>query len=121
MITNLTILLPDETIQGATQKLLAGSDTNFPVVENGKVLGILTQENLISALHEKKHDLPVSKIMETTYQAFDVDEKLTNVYTKSQSAKNFFSPVTKDHQLVGVINRDNLNEFVMIRSALLSD
>lgn len=117
MITNLTVLSPEETVQGATQKLLAGSDTNFPVVENGQVIGILTNEKLIQALQEKLHEAPVSQIMETTYEAFDVNERLTNVYSKSQRARNFFSPVVDNNQLVGVINRDNLNEFVMIRSA----
>jgi CBS domain-containing protein len=121
MITNLTILSPNETVQDATRKLLAGSDTNFPVVENGQVLGILTHGQLIGALQEKRHELPVSEIMETTYEAFDINEKLTNVYSKSQRAKNFFSPVTENNQLVGVINRDNLNEFVMVRSAFNED
>ncbi|MDQ3393831.1 MAG: site-2 protease family protein [Bacteroidota bacterium] len=117
MITNLSVLSPQDTIQDATQRLLAGSDIHFPVVDNGKVLGILTQERLINALQAKKHELTVVEVMEKDFESFDVNEKLTNVYAKSQRSKNFFSPVIQNDQLVGVINRENLNEFVMIRSA----
>lgn len=117
MITKFITLAPTDTVQIATQKLLEGSDTNFTVAENGQVLGILTHEKLITALQEKQHDVSVGQIMETTFEAFDVNERLTNVYAKSQRKRNFFSPVTENMHLVGIINRDNINEFVMIQSA----
>ncbi|CAN5453269.1 site-2 protease family protein [soil metagenome] len=121
MMTKLILLSPHETVKDATGKLLAGSDQDFVVSENGTVEGILTRENLISALQEKKHDYPVKEIMETSFLAFDPEEKLADVYSKSQRSKTFFSPVIENDRLIGAINKENLNEFVMIRSALRLD
>lgn len=119
MMTKLILLSPEDTVKDATQKLLAGSDQDFLVSVDGKVEGILTRENLIGALQEKKHDAPVRDVMETSFLAFDAEERLSNVYAKSQKSKSFFSPVMENERLVGAINRENLNEFVMIRSALI--
>lgn len=118
MMTNLTLLSPSETVKDATVKLLAGSEEDFVVSENGNIVGILTRDKLIQALQEKGHDAQVENVMDRDFGTFDVNEKLTTVYTHSQKARKFFFPVLENNKLAGVINRDNMNEFVLIRSNL---
>lgn len=121
MMTNIITLHPDDTVESATEKLLSGSEQDFLVVDNGKIVGILTRDILINALHQKAHQTPISKIMSTTYVAYNAEESLNSIYATSQRTKTFFSPVMENDQLVGVINKDNLNEFLMVRSALRID
>lgn len=117
MMTNFTIVSPSETVQDVTQKLLEGSEEDFIVSEEGNVLGIITRDALIKALQQKSHDTPAKNIMNKEFDTFNTDDKLTAVFAHAQKSRKFFFPVLENDKLTGIINRANLNEFVMIRSS----
>ena len=50
MLTDFQTLSPTETVAEAARLLLAGSQQDFPVVENGRVVGVLTHVRLFGSL-----------------------------------------------------------------------
>ena len=50
MITRFETLAPTETLQRALAHMLAGFQQDFPVVEAGRVVGVLTRANLRKGL-----------------------------------------------------------------------
>ncbi|MBB6609759.1 site-2 protease family protein [Pontibacter sp. Tf4] len=119
MMTNYVTLLPTETVRDALNKLLMGSEHDFIVAQGGTVAGILTRGQLMQALKENQTEAPVSNIMNTEFTTFDVKGKLANAYTELQKSRAPLCPVLENGRLAGVINTDNINEFIMIKSAMM--
>lgn len=118
MMTKFTTLSPAETVKDAVDKLLAGSDQDFIVSDNDQPLGIVTRSDLIRALKENKIDAYAREIMNTNFETFDVRDNMTNVYAIFQKKKHSFFPVVENRRLIGAINMENINEFIMVQSAL---
>lgn len=118
MMTNFLTLAPTETVRHALDKLLMGSEQDFIIEQEGQVLGTLTRMQLIQAVKEEKLQAPVTDIMSGNVLTFNAKDKLAKAYTEIQKIKAPLCPVLEDGQLVGVINTENINEFIMIKSAL---
>ncbi|EJF10344.1 site-2 protease family protein [Pontibacter sp. BAB1700] len=118
MMTNFVTLAPTETVRDALGKLLKGSEHDFVVEQDGQVVGTLTRMQLIQAVKEEKIESPVSDIMTQEVKAFNVQDKLAEAYTELQKTKAPLYPVLENGRLAGVINTDNINEFILIKSAL---
>ena len=118
MMTNFVTLAPTETVREALNKLLMGSEHEFVVEEAGVVVGTLTRSQLIHAVKEEQMQTPVSEIMSSDVKTFNVQDKLSEAYTELQKTRVPLYPVLENGRLAGVINTDNINEFIMIKSAL---
>jgi Zn-dependent protease len=120
MITNFTTLNPANTIQDAIDTLISGSEQDFVVEDDGKVLGIVTRNHILQSLKEtKRTSYSVTQIMNHDFTFYHVDDKLTEVFSDTQKKNDGFFPVIEKEtqRLAGIINKDNINEFVMIQSA----
>ncbi|GAB3541572.1 site-2 protease family protein [Pontibacter brevis] len=118
MMTNFVTLAPSETVREALNKLLMGSEHEFVVEEEGVVVGTLTRSQLIQAVKEEQMHTPVVEIMSADVRTFNVHDKLSEAYTELQKTRVPLYPVLENGRLAGVINTDNINEFIMIKSAL---
>jgi Zn-dependent protease/CBS domain-containing protein len=118
MMTNFVTLAPTETVRDALGKLLNGSEHDFVVEQDGQVMGTLTRMQLIQAVKEEQIEKPVAEIMTQEVRAFNVQDKLAEAYTELQKTKAPLFPVLENGRLAGVINSDNINEFILIKSAL---
>ncbi len=118
MITNFVTLAPTETVREALDKLLAGSEHEFVVEKDGAVIGTLTRSQLIEAVKEDSMQKPVAEIMSGDVKTFNIQDKLSEAYTELQKTRAPLYPVLENGRLAGVINTDNINEFILIKSAL---
>jgi Zn-dependent protease len=118
MMTHFTILSPVNTTGEGIDQLLAGNENTFIIAEGGEVKGIVNSSRLIDALRKYGTEAPVAQIMKTDFKSIDVRTSLTEVFAETGKNGNSFFPVMDNGKLVGVINRENINEFVMVQSAL---
>lgn len=118
MMTNFVTLAPTDTVREALNKLLMGSEHEFIVELDGAVVGTLTRSQLIQAVKEEQMQKPVAEIMSGEVRTFNVQDKLSEAYTELQKTRVPLYPVLENGRLAGVINTDNINEFIMIKSAL---
>jgi Zn-dependent protease/predicted transcriptional regulator len=118
MMTNYVTLAPDDTVKDAADKLLSGSDQDLVVVDNGRPVGIMNKASIIEALKENLQQTPVAEIMNTDFEVLQLKDKLNNIYTNSQRNRRTVYPVMEDGKMAGVIDLDNIQEFIMIQSAL---
>lgn len=118
MMTNFVTLAPTETVREAVGKLLKGSEHDFIVALDEQVVGTLTRSQLIQAVRDEQVDKPVSEVMAQEVRTFNVQDKLSEAYTELQKTKAPLLPVLENGRLAGVINSDNINEFILIKSAL---
>ncbi len=118
MLTDFRILSPGDTLARAVEFLLAGSQTDFPVVDNDQVTGILTRNDLLAALAKQNQSLPVADVMQRDFQMADSFEMLETAFARLQACACHTLPVTRNNSLVGLLTMDNVGEFLAIQSTL---
>ncbi|MDZ7292001.1 MAG: site-2 protease family protein [candidate division KSB1 bacterium] len=118
MLTDFRTLAPDDTLTRAIELILSGSQQDFPVVENGRVVGVLTRNDMLVALAKKGQNALVADVMQREFQVVDSAEMLETAFTRLQTCACHTLPVVSDQQLIGLVTMDNVGEFLMIQSAL---
>lgn len=117
MLKDITKIHPENTINDVIEVLLSGSETNFVVADNkGVIHGLLYHENIIK--NSKNRTLLVRDIMDKSFKSLDYDSGLTSAFRLITSKNHPFFPVLKNKKLVGAIDLNNLNEFIMLQAKL---
>ncbi len=118
MLTEFHTLAPTDTLARAVELILSGSQHDFPVAVDGKVVGILTREGLIGALRENKETIFVSYVMQKQFAVIDSSQMLDDVSQHIQAGTQHIVPVVHDGQLIGLFTLENVGEFLMIQTAV---
>lgn len=118
MLTDFQILSPDDTLGTAIDHVLAGAQKDFPVAEDGEVIGILSQANLFDGLRTRGEASLVRDMMVTKFRTADFYEMLDTAFSRLQDCECHTLPVLKEEQLVGLVTMDNVGEFIRIQSTL---
>jgi Zn-dependent protease/CBS domain-containing protein len=118
MVTDFRTLQPDDTLARAAELILAGSQHDFPVVDGGRVAGVLTRTDLIGALSAQHLQRPVAEVMQREFQVADSSDMLEGAMERLQACACHTLPVVHDGRLVGLVTMDNIGEFVLIHAAL---
>jgi Zn-dependent protease/CBS domain-containing protein len=118
MLTEFRTLSPGDPLARAVELILAGSQQDFPVVENGGVVGVLTREDCVRALAHRGQESPVREVMRREFEVADPSEMLEPAFQRLQSRDGRALVVTRGGQLVGLVTMDNVGEFLMIQAAL---
>ena len=118
MLTRFQTLAPQNTLSYAVELILAGSQQDFPVADDGKVVGVLTRGDLIKALNARGADTPVSEVMRRNFEVADPYEMLEVAFARLQECGCQTVPVLRFGQLVGLLTTENVGEFLMIQAAL---
>ncbi|HQH28298.1 MAG TPA: CBS domain-containing protein, partial [Oligoflexia bacterium] len=100
------------------QLILDGFQTDFPVVENGRVVGILTRSDLINALTQKGEHSLVETVMQRSFETADSGEMLERVFSRLQTGAFNSVPIIDRSRLVGLVTAENIAELLMIKEAL---
>jgi len=118
MITEFRTLSPQDSLARAVEFLLAGSQQEFPVLEDNAVVGILTRAGLLSALARRGEQAAVSDVMQRDFQTADAGEMIDVVFQRLQSCECHTVPVLRHEKLVGLITMENVGEFISVQAAL---
>lgn len=118
MVTDFRTLAPDDPLARAVELILRGSQADFPVVDDGRVVGVLTRGDLLVALSQHGESSRVADAMQQDFQVVDSFEMLDKAFARLQQCRCHTLPVTHGGQLVGLVTMDNLGEFLRIQAAL---
>jgi len=118
MLTNFRTLQPQDTLDKATEYMLAGWQQDFPVVFGDHVLGVLRREDLMRALAQGGTSLAVRDAMRRDFEAIDSHDMLEKAVQVLQRCGCRSLPVEHNGELVGMLTMENVGEFMMIQSAL---
>ena len=116
--TDFATLSPHDSPSRAIKLTLAGSQQDFPVVEGGTVVGILTRRDLLLALAKGGQGGYVADIMKRDFPTVEASDPLETVLTRMQAGEARTIPVTQYGRLIGILTADNIDEYLMIQAAL---
>ncbi len=118
MLTDFHTVSARDPLSRVVDLILAGSQQDFPVVEDGTVIGVLTRKDLLGALAKGGQDTPAGDVMQREFQPVDPSEMLETAFQRLQDCECRTMPVVQDRRLVGLLTMDNLGEFISIQGAL---
>jgi len=121
MLTEFHVLSPGDGLARAVDLLLRGSQTEFPVVDGGRVVGILRRNDLVKALGEGGPDTPVAQAMRRDFCTARAGEPLDRLFARLQGGECATVPVLDGERLVGLVTTENVGELLMVREALDSE
>jgi len=119
MQTNFITLDVDDQLLKAVQETLDGSQRDFPVLSNGRLVGVLRQEDMLRGLHEIGPGSAVERVMQDEFMTAHVGEMVETVYQRLGARSCRTMPVTDlSGKLVGLVTMENLGEFLRIQAAM---
>jgi Zn-dependent protease/predicted transcriptional regulator len=120
MVTEFRTLGPRDSLASAVEHILAGFQQDFPVVEDDRLVGVLTRADLMRALAQRGQDARVEEVMQTEFETADPSEMAETVFARLQQCECHSLPVVRGGRVIGIVTPDNVAEFLMIQEALRS-
>ncbi len=118
IIRDAVALSPDDPLEKGIDCVLAGFQQDFPVIEHGTLVGLLTREDLLKALHTQGKSGKVREAMRTAFPTAAPDEPINEVVAKLQTTGLRAIPVLAEGAFVGLITTENIAEYLMVQAAL---
>lgn len=119
MLTEFTTLGPGANVREAAERLMAGSEQEFPVLGvDGRLMGVLTRKRLVQALAEGGPETRVVDAMAPACEAVEATSMLDAALEKLQADECALLPVERGGRLVGVLTMENVAELLMLSEAM---
>jgi len=122
MAQKVQTLSPEASLAQAVDLILHGFQTDFPVLEEGKLIGFLTETDLVTALKKHGPETTVGEVMRREFPTAEPGEGLFNVQEKMGQSRLRSIPVVQAGQLAGLITAQDINEallFISLRPELV--
>ena len=118
MLTSFDTLSPINSLRYVAQLVLAVSQQDFPVVENGQPIGLVTRADLFTALTQYGPLGFVSQAMRRDFVTVEAGEPLSVAAEKLQSGQAQALLVLRDGQLAGLLTLKQVQDFALLQAAL---
>ena len=117
MLTNITLLEPENTVQEVVDILLSGTEKNFIVAQNNKIIGILYHKDILN--NSKNRSLEVNEIMQKEFKTIEDADELKDIFDLITKEKRNFFAVTHNGVIAGAIDTSNIGEFILLKNNLI--
>lgn len=116
-----TSLSPAEPLSHAVALLLNSQEKAFLVQENGAIRGTLSWKEIVSGLAQNRGDTVVEQVMNKEVVAMAADMPLADALEKMRGTAEALFPVYRGQELAGVVNLENVTEYLAVRKAMGKD
>jgi Zn-dependent protease len=111
-------LQPEDPISKALEHIYHGCQQDFPVLGDKSIQGVLTRMGILSVIHDKGVNIPVSEVMDRQFHYVDPRTPLDEVYQFLLSHNKTTMPVLENEQLKGMLSLEGISRYLMIQAAL---
>lgn len=112
------IIAFDASLSKAIEKLLDGQSTHFVVVKDDIPIGTLSREEIIIGLKGGNETTPVEEVANLNPLKLDVYQPLEDAFKIMSSSNKKVALVFEDNLFLGIIDQENISEFIMVKLAL---
>lgn len=111
MATKMVTVRPDQTMAEFRAILRDNKLSGTPVVEDGRLVGMISIEDLINALTDNAINAPVRDRMKTKVECLYSDELLVHCIAKfSKLGYRRYPVLNRENQLIGIITKGSIVE-----------
>lgn len=117
MRTRFQVLQVSDPVAKGVQELLAGSEKEFVVMDGDNFAGLVSRESLMDAMTANRADIPVAAIADKGVTCISPQEELGQAQSILSETGQGLLPVVDEGKVIGVVDSENISEFIMIREA----
>jgi Zn-dependent protease/CBS domain-containing protein len=110
-------LNPQATVGEAMEQALSSLQSDFPVIDGGQVVGLLTKGKLIEALNQRGPAVPVGEVMLRDVQPVTPGEELYDAQQQMAESQLNALPVAEAGRYLGLITSRGIHELIQLVSA----
>jgi CBS domain-containing protein len=118
MLTDFYRLEASDSLRKAADYLMAGSQQDFPVIEHGEPIGVLTRDDLVRGIRGRGIEAPVGEVLRRDGQHAEAAEPLEDAIARMRGGGRSALPVLERGRLVGLVTLENIGELLLLREAL---
>lgn len=119
MRADLLTLAPTAPLSFAAELSLSRGQTVFPIVERGRLLGMVTRASLVDALRRLGSDEPVRVVIRENVRPLEASDNATDAFERFESGETEGAiPVLRDGRLVGFISVESFRNFAALGHAM---
>src|SRR6056297_934174 len=109
MIRNVISISSGRTMEQAKELMRLKKISGLPVIDDGKLVGLVSIEDIIKSLENNTIAQPVSEFMSTNLRTVSPDAKLPKVFEQfTRYGYGRFPVVDKDNLLIGIITKEDI-------------
>ncbi|MGE4357704.1 MAG: CBS domain-containing protein, partial [Candidatus Omnitrophota bacterium] len=105
---NYITIHPEITINEILGLIFHTHQEDFPVVEEGRLVGFLPRGEIISVLHQGGKEIRAREIMWHNFPIASPDNSLYEVHTKLENSGLKAIPIVKEGKLIGIISVEDI-------------
>jgi Zn-dependent protease/predicted transcriptional regulator len=117
MMTRFHVLSHNDTLEKAANDWFDCSQPDFPVVDHGRLVGVLDCGHLIKALAEIGPHEHVGNVMERDWPVAEDSDALEATFQKLREEDHALLPVVHHGRLVGVVTMQSIGKCLKVHSA----
>ncbi|MBM3293681.1 MAG: CBS domain-containing protein [Candidatus Aminicenantes bacterium] len=116
MTSKVETLRLDSALSEAVDKVLSTLQSDFPVLEEGRLAGLLTEDDLVGGLREFGPEAAVKQVMRRNIETIGPDEPLLEAQRLMGASRVKAIPVMRGGRLEGMISSQDVGEaFLFLR------
>lgn len=117
MMQRYSVLQPGDSLSKAVDLLLDSQEHSFIVKDNDEIKGTLSRKEIIEGLSKFGKDVSVAKVMQTNVALLKPGDLVQDIMQKFSDNAEAIMPVFDGKKIIGVLDLENITEFVQIQSA----
>jgi Zn-dependent protease/CBS domain-containing protein len=114
MVGAVQALPPETSLSYAASRLAAGFQHDFPVIDDGRVVGVLTRDDVLRGLATRRPDTAVAELMHRSFPTAGPSERLDAVLDRLPPDGGPVI-VVRDDALVGLLDPEHVGAVVAMR------
>jgi len=118
MITDFQVLPRGAPLSRAVDLTLAGTLKDFPVLDHGRLVGVVTQNAILRGLRDSGLEGSIDNIMTEAVTAPPDADLATLLETLQRGEDVQLVCIMKQGDLVGLVNLENISEYLRIQAVL---
>lgn len=112
------VLSPTDPVARGMQLIYQTGQDDFPVIQEGQLVGMVTRVSLLQAMSERDADALVGEIMDPDVAVMSPQEKVTRVYEEIVNGGSTSAVVMDGGRLIGMVSPDNINRYLLVQSSI---
>ena len=111
-------LAPTDTVECGLRRVYQTGQDDFPVVENGRLLGMASRRGLVEVVNKVGPHRLIGQVMDVRFLTVQPQDQVTHLQDEVLNAGWGSVPVVENGRLVGLLTADNINRFLLLQAGV---
>lgn len=118
MMREFATLAPVDTVGRGLEQVYQTGQDDFPVVVDGRLLGMVNRQTMLEAVNRGGAARMVSEVMDASVPVVSPRQKVSRVYDAMLGDGFGSLPVLEEGTLVGLLSPDNISRYLLVQSSI---